>query len=243
MPNLADHILIFLIAIALPIYAFATWNQYKHQISRGKPNARKNAYLETLVIEWALFLSVIILWSAGNRSYADLGLRTGWNLRFSIALLITVAICAFLILQWFQVRKSIGRIPDSLKNQVDPISEVIPQTYVERKLFVLVSLTAGICEEVLYRGFLIWYIDAFAGLTVAALVSIVISGLGHSYQGVKSMFKTMIMGAVLVALYLISSSLICSMILHAITNITGGFIGSEVLKARRSEGEESAFPR
>ena len=40
--------------------------------------------------------------------------------------------------------------------------------------------TAGICEELLFRGYLVWVLKAWIGLGAAAGVIMVIFGLAHA---------------------------------------------------------------
>lgn len=64
---------------------------------------------------------------------------------------------------------------------------LLPSTKHERRWGWIVCLTAGICEEVVYRGFLLHYLHFLpfhVSLTRALVVSSVIFGIGHLYQGV-----------------------------------------------------------
>jgi membrane protease YdiL (CAAX protease family) len=59
---------------------------------------------------------------------------------------------------------------------------LLPNTAVERAAFVLLSLTAGVCKEVLYRGFLIRFLhESVLALPMAGALaaSALIFGLGH----------------------------------------------------------------
>jgi membrane protease YdiL (CAAX protease family) len=62
-----------------------------------------------------------------------------------------------------------------------------PQNYLESILWVALSVTAGICEETIFRGYLqrqlvAWTRSAPAGV----LLSAVLFGAGHVYQGGKA---------------------------------------------------------
>ena len=56
-------------------------------------------------------------------------------------------------------------------------------------------VTAGICEELLFRGFLTWYLAHHVGLPVAAAAQVVIFGVAHLYQGFGGIVKTGFAGA------------------------------------------------
>lgn len=231
MPTLIDHLLIFAIVIVFPVYGFAKWKQFKQDVAEKKPNAKKNAYLETILIQWLLVASVLVVWLWKERSFASLGLAAVWNERFILANLFVLAACVFLVWQWIQVRKLKGNIPDSLRNQLKAITEILPDTAAERSLFMVLAVTAGICEEILYRGFLIWYLESYADFILAVAVSILVFGLGHAYQGRAGILKTGAMGALLVGIYAVSGSLLGPIILHCVTDVTSGLIGSEASKS------------
>ena len=97
------------------------------------------------------------------------------------------------------------------------------------RLFRGVSVTAGVCEEILFRGFLIWYLATFFGLTVAVFASSAVFGLGHAYQGAGGILKTGVIGLVMAGLYVLSGSLWPPVALHAATDVVNGGIAHRVL--------------
>ncbi len=99
---------------------------------------------------------------------------------------------------------------------------ILPVTQEERAWFALVSVTAGICEEVLYRGFLIRYLSDgpwHVGLWIALAVASVAFGLGHGYQGLSGIIGTTVLGAVIAVIFLATGSLWLPMALHAIIDL------------------------
>jgi uncharacterized protein len=230
MPSWIDHILMFVITIAFPVYGFIKWKEYKRDVAAKKPNAKMKAYIETILLQWSLCGAVLLVWLWKARSFAVLGLDVIWNQRFILANLFVIAACAFLVWQWLQVRKLRGNIPDSLRNQLKSIAEILPDTSADRKLFMVLAVTAGICEEILYRGFLMWYVESYAGFIPAIVISILVFGLAHAYQGRAGILKTGAMGALLVGIYVVSGSLLGPIILHCVTDVTSGLIGSEARK-------------
>ena len=94
----------------------------------------------------------------------------------------------------------------------------LPATWVERRWFGYVCVTAGICEETLFRGFLLHYLHAFPwslNLTLALLVSAIIFGLQHLYQGVAEAIQSGVIGLLMGVLFLLTGNLLTPMIVHA----------------------------
>jgi membrane protease YdiL (CAAX protease family) len=76
-------------------------------------------------------------------------------------------------------------------------SHFFPATWTERRWWVFVCITAGVCEEALFRGFTLHYLRVFPwtmNLTLALLISSVIFGFNHLYQGAAGVTRTAIVG-------------------------------------------------
>lgn len=98
----------------------------------------------------------------------------------------------------------------------------LPQTTTERVAWVLLSISAGVCEEVLFRGFLIRYLTQIGGgmpLVAALVASSLIFGLAHLYQGVKGVVGSAVGGLALGLLFLLSGSLLASVALHILLDL------------------------
>jgi CAAX protease family protein len=230
MLSLPDHFLAFLIGIVLPFYGFPAWRKLKRQALLGRAGARKRLYIRTMLIEWFLALCVLLVWSLEHRPLSELGFSINSSSRFLVILGVSLMACIALFRQLNQVVNMNGDFPDRLKAQMRTFAGIIPETPAERRLFSFLSFTAGVCEELFYRGFLIWYLALQLPVIVAAVVSTLLFAIGHGYQGASGLRKTIFAGGVLTVFYLVSGSLIASIILHFITNLTTGLIGSEILK-------------
>src|SRR5262245_27073880 len=120
MPTWIDHILAFIITIALPLYGFFTWKKFKQQVAAGKPNAKIKAYLETIIGQWALSIVLLGVWIRFHRSFDALGLQIDPDpdFRFMVSLFVAAAGSTVTIPQWIQVKGLKGNFPDSLRNQI-----------------------------------------------------------------------------------------------------------------------------
>lgn len=106
---------------------------------------------------------------------------------------------------------------------VDPaLLSLMPQTPLERLRFDALALTAGMCEEFLFRGVL-WalllpWIDGAAALVVTSVAF----GMAHLYQGRRGMLRTGMVGAVLGGLAWASGTLWLVVVLHAVVDMVQG---------------------
>ena len=95
------------------------------------------------------------------------------------------------------------------------VRSVVPATRSELPGFAAVSVTAGVCEELLFRGFVLWYLDALLPAGWAIAGTVVVFGLGHAYQGARGVLFTAVVGGVALAAYLWTGSLVAPMVMHA----------------------------
>jgi uncharacterized protein len=80
----------------------------------------------------------------------------------------------------------------------------------------------AISEELLYRGFLFCYLALWfphINRLECALVSSLIFGMGHLYQGWKGILSTGLGGLVLAGFYVLTGNLLLPMVVHAATNL------------------------
>lgn len=226
MNSWLDTIVIFTFAILYPIYGLLTYPIAKLELLlRQSPAAlRRRLYLETMIWEWLLAGFAIYAWIQGNRSLADLGLKIPSGPRFLLGATLVFASITYMLWQMQQVRQ-LPSARQLVRSQVTTYSQTLPRSQGELFLFLLVSITAGFCEELLYRGFLIPYIEAFSNKGVAILLSSVLFGLCHAYyQGWYGALRTGGMGVVFAGLYIFSGSLWLSILLHAFMDFNGARI-------------------
>lgn len=99
---------------------------------------------------------------------------------------------------------------------------LLPNTSAERAAFIFLSLSAGVSEEILFRGFLIRLLhDGAIALPLAGALtaSSLLFGLGHAYQGFKGMLSTAVAGLSMGLLFLLSGSLIPAIVLHSLLDL------------------------
>jgi membrane protease YdiL (CAAX protease family) len=89
-----------------------------------------------------------------------------------------------------------------------------------------VSISAGISEEIVFRGYLQRQLTALTGRTwLALLLQVTVFGIAHGYQGVQNCVAIALYGALFTLLALWRKSLRPGMIAHACTDIAGGLLG------------------
>jgi uncharacterized protein len=103
---------------------------------------------------------------------------------------------------------------------VGDIAALIPRTPGEIRWGAVLSVNAGLSEEIFFRLLMPFAWFALTGNILAALlISIALFGLVHAYQGIIGVFATMAIGAVLMLVYLATQQIWLAMLLHAVIDL------------------------
>jgi membrane protease YdiL (CAAX protease family) len=92
-------------------------------------------------------------------------------------------------------------------------------------------VTAGVCEEILFRGYLMAFLLPLGGLGVAVFVSSFLFGLAHAYQGVRGTVTSGVLGALMAGMYVLTGSLLAPILVHAMVDWVSGQIAADVPEA------------
>jgi uncharacterized protein len=120
------------------------------------------------------------------------------------------------------------QVLSSLLNVTEPevLREMMPKTWPEMILWVLMALTAGFCEEVIFRGFLQRQFSALTRSMVGGIVlQAIVFGLSHGYQGWKLMSLISTYGVCFGLFAHWRRSLRPGMLAHALQDTLGGLAG------------------
>jgi membrane protease YdiL (CAAX protease family) len=167
-----------------------------------------------------------------ERPAAALGLAIPGDARSWAGAILCVLAFAYVNGQWRVLRRMPAEKLARLRESFGRTAAVLPRTPVEYRLFIAVSLTAGVCEELLFRGYFFAMTSHWLTIVGSAAVSAVIFGAGHAYQGWNGVAKTTIAGVLLGLVYIGTGSLVWPMILHALIDVQGGSVGYTLLRDR-----------
>jgi len=186
------------------------------------PGARRWLYGRLLLLEWGLVAIVVAVSVVAARvGWSELGLRLPDRVGV-VTGLVVVVVLAVTVLSVRALRTGVLLKTESESATLRSVGSLLPRTDSERRLFSVVALTAGIAEEVVYRGFGIAVLAALApALPWWALVVLagLAFGLAHAYQGLAGILTTGLLGSVLAAVYLDTGSLLVPILLHALIDL------------------------
>ena len=213
----------FLIFLTLVVPVLAVWSfrSLQRQLAAGETAARLTDYRSTILWEWAVVAVLLLFWFAVGRSAGDLGFApvAGWGFWLGLAVVAALALGLF-----GQERRARSQ-PETrgeTRQQMGAFEDFAPRTERELKTFSLLSVTAGICEEIVYRGYLMWLLAGFANVWVAVLGSSLVFAACHLYQGWSGAIRVFVLGTVMAGLYLLTGSLWVPILLHAVVDLAMG---------------------
>jgi membrane protease YdiL (CAAX protease family) len=183
-------------------------------------HGRVISYLLVMVTEWA---TVGFIWWGLNRQGVRMADVVGGSWARGIHVLRDCGIgIAFVVIFGgaVQVLGNLLKVP-----QPQAMLQMLPQTWYEMIIWVLISLTAGFCEEMIFRGYLQRQFSVLTRSVVGGiLLQGVVFGLSHGYQGWKLMSLIALYGALFGVLAHWRRSLRPGMIGHALQDTAGGLL-------------------
>jgi len=187
-------------------------------------------YGTTITFQWILL--AIVAWRSLARGLTptEMGLIRSFDV--PLAAWSVIGALAVGTFQWFNLRR-LGRMTGAVPELMRKLAErLLPQNSVESGPYAALAVTAGVCEEFVYRGFAMAAL-ARTGMAVwlVLLLSSVLFGLAHAYQGRSGIVGTTVMGLLFGLSRLATLSLIPAMIWHAGVDLVAGVAGPRFLSA------------
>jgi len=227
--HIVDHAFILLLFLVQPIYGAIESRRILARAKAGEPVDRIQFYRQTIQVEW-VFLGVLMLfWSELERPFAALGFVPTNNYALLIGIPLIGIMVAALIHGFHKVKRADAEKRAEHIAELGDLAMYLPHNDRERNYFTAVSLTAGIVEEIVYRGFVIWYFGLVMPIWWAVVVSSVLFGLGHSYQGVKGAVRCGLAGLGFGAFYVITGSIWLPIVAHILLDALQGYSLRELL--------------
>lgn len=186
---------------------------------------RLSFYAQTIAAEWLLLGFVLFgVWKYGAPLTTILGKK--WQSAAEVAKDVGIA-----LLFWICSLVLLGTVGVLLQTKQDrsAINFLLPSTTTERLLWLAVALTAGICEEAVFRGYLQRQLQAWTRNVPAGIfLSSIVFGTVHAYQGWRLMIIIWLLGAMLGILAFWRGTVRVGMISHAwqdgLAGLLGGFL-------------------
>lgn len=193
------------------------------RFKRYRTTAKRQAMLRTWLLDsvWSIGgVSVVVLVLAWQYVGPLLTELQGWlplesGLLWGILTGAVVAFAALTVVGIVSARKS----PDEMATLGD-VGAMLPRNQQELRLGWALSLNAGISEELMFRLAVPALVFGATGSAIAAVVvSVLLFGLLHVYQGVAGVVGTTLIGGLLFASYVATGSILVPIVLHVLFDL------------------------
>ena len=223
-------------AILVIVYPLVDWAVYL------RARSKFTIYWWNILAAWTLTITAAWIGARNGVTLADLGEQAGNLRRVFVTLGVVAAAVTVLTFVSRQQNKKPGAAA-RVKESAGRLGEDPAVTGRERKVFVIVALTAGLCEEFLYRGWLLHFLGAALGSVWFGLIlSSFAFGFAHIYQGRGGMVGTTLLGAVFGVIYLVCGGLLLPQALHAAMDLWNGISLGKLLAGTDEAGSFSETP-
>jgi uncharacterized protein len=174
---------------------------------------RRALWNSTIISLWMLALATLGIGRASGFTATELGfvMLPATSIVLWTLALTAAGVAALFAFHWLGFRES------------DLLKQLLPETSGERMHFVGVSVTAGVTEEIVFRGFLIHaLLIATGSLPLTLLLSASVFGIVHAYQHPVGALRAALLGAILALPLVLHGSIYPAILAHALIDILSG---------------------
>jgi uncharacterized protein len=216
------HVLAFILLVAGPAWDY--WHTPRWKNSQD-PRAKLREYKILVAALW--ISSGLALYAAGREIFSlhilspHIAQLHHPKVAWAYCAAAAVLAIAMVLLPHFQALSG-GKARQRIMKHYDLLAFFLPKTSGEYRWFGVLAVSAGFCEEVLFRGFLIGYFGAEPwrlGFLAAVALAALAFGANHLYQGAKEIPTKAFAGFIFSGLYLVTGSLWVPVAVHMITDL------------------------
>jgi membrane protease YdiL (CAAX protease family) len=178
-------------------------------------------YASTIAFQWLAV--AVVFWRVLARGLDAAALRIAIpeaELVFATAAGLSLLVAAN---QWYSLKR-LARLPPDRRGMMGRIAtRLMPQNTIERLAFVGLVVTVALCEEILYRGFVLAALERAFDWWLPGLVgSSLLFGLAHLYQGGRGIRTTTVVGLAFGAVTLWTGSILPAISAHLVADLVVG---------------------
>lgn len=197
-----------ILASAFVVLAIAGgYAQHTGAVQRASPTQAEaiRLYLSAIIVEWA---SVYYVWKGTRRRQVRLADLVGGRWQRPVDVLADALLAAAVWGIWIGI--------ELLMPGANIVQSLLPRHGIEMAVWVLVALSAGFCEELVFRGYFQRQFHALTGsLPAAVVLQACVFGIGHFYEGPWAVLEITLYGVLFGVLAAWRRSLRPGMIAHA----------------------------
>lgn len=189
-------------------------------------STKQTEYIKTAVMLWLVCGFLLFCWYQDTLTVTRLPPMLPDGVKSYLAGLLLIGLMSYIgyVVHVIKRTETVRyHVAQALSQGGEAMHAMLPQSGKDYALFVLVvSVSAGICEELIFRWYLYSFLSENFHWFYALVLSSVAFGLWHAYLGWQHVMKTALVGALLCGVYIYIESLIVVIALHILLDIYAG---------------------
>ena len=207
-------ILAALVGVIIPIYSVIGGGQKVREILLESPEMKVMVYQQSIIFQWVMTALILGALAFNGDSVDRIGLVFLRHPLWVIGLIL-----AGIAGLWLFRQVEIPPINiEKFRKRNQGVLYLLPITERDYRWAMALSLTAGICEEIIFRGFLFWQLHQFLPLIPSILIVNVLFALSHFATKMKNVVLAFVFGVVCSATFIWTNSLWLAMLLHMLVD-------------------------
>ena len=194
--------LAFVLLLVMP--GEALWRDW----SKRRGHSLAHRYSATIARALALLVALVIVAKIEGITAAELGI----GIRLGIGGFVGLAI-ALLVVSGLTAATLLAKT-DPAKVERHQTHGLMPNNPHELRLFLVLTPLIGFAWELLYRGYLLWWLTPFLGIPLAVSCASVSYGLAHGWKNAREGFSSIAAAFLFTIGYAITGSLWWLIIIH-----------------------------
>ena len=204
------------VAVLLMLFLWAAYSAMRTRTGVVSDQPRWLRYGSQIMMSWMMTGAVVAGLYQRRRFFRSVLGRFVWSdLRIGVLVFLGGTVLLAVV--------GIALRPLHMTHQREVVVALGPHTVLELAIWMVVSATAGICEELIFRGYLLRQVAAWTGSNaVAVLGTGAVFGAMHIYEGTASAVQIAVLGALLGLVAVRTGSLRQVMIAHFLQDAVAG---------------------
>jgi membrane protease YdiL (CAAX protease family) len=216
--TISTHVLALFIGMIYPAYFLFTYKKTSRRL-KNDDHYRLVDYKQTIFIFWMVTLLII-----GNAFFGKSMPLDFYPTFNTVGIVLASIILLFIGLQIVTSKVSTREKAESIIEKMKDSYHYLPKSRHEFIWFNLLSLSAGVCEEIIFRLFMFSYLLETTNVATAFILTNIIFAITHIGSGKQNMIGAFILGLLFTAIYYFTNIWL-AMILHTAIDISTGALG------------------
>lgn len=208
-------ILAVLVGLIVPIYSMLGNGEKIKELIIESPELKISMYVQSMIFQWIMVGLILLSLFYNGDSLDKIGLDF-----LDQPFMISGLFGGGLLSLWIFDNYDISKLNlEKFRRKNKDLMYLFPTNQKEHNWTVAISFTAGICEEIIFRGFTFWQLSQFLPIIPSILIVNLLFSLSHFATKMKNMVFAFLFGVFWSVTFIYTGSLWLAMLMHIIIDL------------------------